>query len=123
MIDTSNELTLGIELPVACTTIAGNAEEGKHYVINRKQILEYHSKTSKIDLGDAKFDEHRNYAFSRSHGAIPIIDYNPRNEKLTSVSLKERGYDQTRKHGRNHRLFEKWHDQAARHKQQIIKHK
>lgn len=94
VIDTSIELTLGIELPVACTTIAGNAEEGKHYIINRKQILEHHSKTSKIDLGDAKYDEHRNYEFSRSHGAIPIIDYNPRNEKLTSVSLKERGYDQ-----------------------------
>ena len=94
VIDTSIELTLGIELPVACTTIAGNAEEGKHYIINRKQILEHHSKISKIDLGDAKYDEHRNYEFSRSHGAIPIIDYNPRNEKLTSVSLKERGYDQ-----------------------------
>jgi hypothetical protein len=52
VIDTSVELLLGIELPVACTTIAGNAEEGRHYIINRKQILEYHGKTSKIDLGD-----------------------------------------------------------------------
>jgi hypothetical protein len=94
VIDTSVELLLGIELPVACTTIAGNAEEGKHYIINRKQTLTYHGKTSKIDLGDAKYDEHRNYEFSRSHRAIPIIDYNPRNEKVTSVSLKERGYDQ-----------------------------
>jgi hypothetical protein len=94
IIDTSVELPLGIELPVACSTIAGNAEEGKHYVTNREQILAYHGRTSKIDLGDAKYDEHRNYAFSRSHGAIPIIDYNPRNEHLTAAALRERGYDQ-----------------------------
>lgn len=93
IIDTSVELTLGIELPVACSTIAGNAEEGKYYVTNREQILAYHGRTSKIDLGDAKYDEHANYEFSRSHGAIPIIDYNPRNEHLTTVALRERGYD------------------------------
>jgi hypothetical protein len=94
IIDTSIELTLGIELPVACTTIAGNAEEGRHYITNKEQILEYHGKTSKIDLGDAKYDELQNYKFSRAHGAIPIIDYNPRSEKLTASALKERGYDQ-----------------------------
>ena len=94
VIDTSIELTLGIELPVACTTLAGNADEGKHYITNKEQGLEHHGKTSKIDLGDAKYDEHHNYQFSRSHGAIPIIDYNPRNEKLTAVALRERGYDQ-----------------------------
>ena len=94
VIDTSVEKTLGIELPVACTTIAGNAQEGKHYITNRKQTLEYHGKKSRIDLGDAKYDEHQNYAFSRSNGAIPIIDYNPRNEKLTTSALRERGYDQ-----------------------------
>ncbi|HDH98635.1 MAG TPA: transposase [Deltaproteobacteria bacterium] len=93
IIDTSIELSLGIELPVACTTIAGNAEEGRHYITNRKQILNYHRKTSKIDLADAKYDEHHNYKFSRSHGAVPIIDYNPRNENINAAALKERGYD------------------------------
>ena len=94
IIDTSIELKLGIELPVACSTIAGNAEEGKHYITNREQIIAYHGTTSKIDLGDAKYDEHHNYQFSRSHGAIPIIAYNPRNEHLTTAALRERGYDQ-----------------------------
>ena len=94
VIDTSMELTLGIELPVACTTLAGNADEGKHYITNKEQSLEHHDRTSKIDLGDAKYDEHHNYQFSRSHGAIPIIDYNPRNEKLTAAALRQRGYDQ-----------------------------
>ena len=93
VIDTSIELELGLELPVACSTIAGNAQEGKHYIVNREQILRYHGKASKIDLADAKYDEHNNYDFSRSHGAIPIIDYNPRNEKLSATALKERGYD------------------------------
>jgi hypothetical protein len=93
VIDTSIELDLGLELPVACTTIAGNAEEGKHFITNREQILANHRKTSKIDLADAKYDEHHNYEFARSHGAIPIIDYNPRNENITAAVLKERGYD------------------------------
>lgn len=93
VIDTSIELTLGIELPVACVTIAGNAQEGNQYIPNKQQILQYHGKTSKIDLADAKYDEHHNYEFSRSYGAIPIIDYNRRNENLTQVALKKRGFD------------------------------
>jgi hypothetical protein len=47
-------MDIGLELPVACSTLAGNAHEGKHYIINRDQILEYHGKTSKINLADAK---------------------------------------------------------------------
>ena len=93
VIDTSIELSLGIELPVACTTIAGNAQEGNQYISIKEQVLSYHGKTPKIDLADAKYDEHHNYEFSRSHGAIPIIDYNPRNENITASVLKERGYD------------------------------
>ena len=93
VIDTSVELDLGLELPVACSTLAGNAHEGKHYIINREQILEHHGKTSKIDLADAKYDEHDNFAFSRAHGSIPIIDYNPRSENVSAAALKERGYD------------------------------
>ena len=93
VIDTSVEMDLRLELPVACSTLAGNAHEGKHYIINREQIIEHHSKTSKIDLADAKYDEHDNFAFSRSHGAIPIIDYNRRSENVTAAALKERGYD------------------------------
>jgi hypothetical protein len=93
IIDTAIDLELGIELPVACTTIAGNAKEGKHFIINRDQIFEYHEKRSKIDLADAKYDELDNYAYSRSNGAIPIIDYNPRSENLSPPALRERGYD------------------------------
>jgi hypothetical protein len=94
IVDTSIELDLALELPVACNTIAGNAEEGRYFIINREQVLAYHGKTSKIDLADAKYDELANYAFSRSRGALPIIDYNPRSETLTQVALKQRGYDQ-----------------------------
>jgi hypothetical protein len=93
VIDTSIELSLGLELPVACTTIAGNAEEGKCFIVNREQILNHHAKTSKIDLADAKYDELNNYDYSRLNGAIPVIDYNPRNENLSYPALKQRGYD------------------------------
>ena len=61
VIDTSVEMDLRLELPVAYSTLAGNAHEGKHYIINREQILEHHGKTSKIDLADAKYDEHDNF--------------------------------------------------------------
>ena len=65
-----------------------------HLITNREQILAHHGKTPKIDIADAKYDELNNYAFSRSHGTIPLIDYNPRNEILTQTALKKRGYDQ-----------------------------
>jgi hypothetical protein len=93
IIDTSIELDLGIELPVACTTIAGNGEEGRHFITNKNQIIDHHGRVSKIHLADAKYDEIRNYEFSRSQGAIPIIDYNPRSENLSPQALKTRGYD------------------------------
>ncbi|MFH1628238.1 MAG: transposase [Pseudomonadota bacterium] len=93
IIDTSIELDLGIELPVACTTIAGNGEEGRHFITNKNQILDQHDRVSKIHLADAKYDEIRNYELSRSQGAIPLIDYNPRSENLSPQALKTRGYD------------------------------
>jgi len=91
VIDTAIDLELGIELPVACTTIAGNAEEGKQFITNREQIFAHHGKNSKIDLADAKYDELNNYAYSRSNDAIPIIDYNPRSENLSPPALRQRG--------------------------------
>ena len=93
IIDTSVETGLGLELPVACTAIAGNGEEGRHFITNKNQILHHHAKTSKIHIADAKYDEINNYQFSRSQGAIPIIDYNIRSENLSPEALKTRGYD------------------------------
>jgi len=93
IIDTSIEPDLGIELPVACTVIAGNGEEGRHFITNKNQIVDHHNRVSKIHLADAKYDEIRNFEFSRSQGAIPIIDYNPRSENLSPQNLKTRGYD------------------------------
>jgi hypothetical protein len=93
IIDTSVELDIGIELPVACTTISGNALEGRHFITNKNQILHHHGAEAKIHLADAKYDELENYRFSRQQGAIPIIDYNPRSEKLSAPALRERGYD------------------------------
>jgi hypothetical protein len=66
---------------------------GSNAVGKKNQILRHHGKVSKIHLADAKYDEIRNYQFSRSQGAIPIIDYNPRSENLSPQALKTRGYD------------------------------
>ena len=93
IITTSIEPQWGIELPVGCVTIAGNAEEGNQFIPLQQQIARLHSAQPRIHLLDAKYDELDNYQFARNQGAVPLIDYNPRNEKLTREALLERGYD------------------------------
>ena len=94
VLTTSVELHLKIELPVAVTNIAGNAEEGSQIIVNKQQISEHHRCEVKIDIADAKYDIIANYEYIRGSGSIPIIDYNPRNEKLSQQAMIERGYDQ-----------------------------
>jgi hypothetical protein len=90
---TSIELSLGLELPVACLTISGNAEEGNQFIPLKDQISKHHPNT-KIDLADAKYDELHNYEYARTTGSIPLIDYNVRNEDVSIDALKLiRGYD------------------------------
>jgi hypothetical protein len=91
---TSVELDLKLELPVAATNIAGNAEEGKKIITNTEQIKAHHDCQTKIDIADAKYDTNENYTYLMGKGSIPIIYYNRRNEKLTSEALRNRGYDQ-----------------------------
>jgi hypothetical protein len=93
VITTAIEPQWGIELPVACLTIAGNAEEGNQFIPLQKQILRFHDVHPRIQLLDAKYDEVHNYEYARRQGSVPLIDYNPRNEKLAREALLERGYD------------------------------
>src|SRR4030042_50598 len=60
IITTSIELSLGLELPVGCLTISGNAEEGNQFIPLKQQLSRHHPHT-KIDLADAKYDELHNY--------------------------------------------------------------
>jgi len=94
VLTTSVELFLKLELPVAVTTISGNAEEGSQLITNRNQISAHHTCVVKIDIADAKYDIIHNYDYIRQTGSIPVIDYNPRNEKLRGEDLVARGYDQ-----------------------------
>ena len=93
IIATSIKPQLGIELPVGCITIAGNAQEGNTFIPLQEQIRRFHCANAKIHLLDAKYDEFDNYEFARKQGAIPLIDYNPRNEKLARETLLQRGYN------------------------------
>jgi len=93
VITTAIEPEWGLELPVACLTIAGNAEEGNQFIPLQQQILRFHDVKPGIQLLDAKYDELHNYEYARQQGAVPLIDYNPRNEKLVREALLERGYD------------------------------
>ncbi len=94
VLTTSVELQLKIELPVAVTNIAGNAEEGSQLITNKQQIAAHHPCAAKIDIADAKYDIINNYGYIRGSGSIPIIDYNRRREKLSRQALLKRGYDQ-----------------------------
>ncbi|MCK8604477.1 hypothetical protein K1V27_22510, partial [Syntrophobacteraceae bacterium DRH4] len=94
VLSTSVELNLRIELPVAVSTIPGNAEEGSLIITNKKQIHAHHNCQTKIDIADAKYDITENYQYVRDDGSIPIIDYNRRNENLSKQALLDRGYDQ-----------------------------
>ncbi len=97
VLTTSVELHLKIELPVAVTNIAGNAEEGSQIIVNDDQIDAYHCAAAdqvNIDIADAKYDITKNYEYIRAKGSIPIIDYNRRRENLSRQALIDRGYDE-----------------------------
>ena len=93
VLTTSVELHLKIELPVAVTNIAGNAEEGSQIISNDNQIDRHHRCRVNIDIADAKYDITKNYDYIRAKGSIPIIDYNRRREDLSRHALINRGYD------------------------------
>ena len=96
VLSTSVEVNLKIELLRLrrISNIAGNAEEGNLLAINKNQIANHHDCKTKIDIADSKYDIIKNYNFIRSKNAIPIIDYNIRNENLSKQALVNRGYDQ-----------------------------
>lgn len=94
VLSTSLELQLRLELPVAVSCIAGNAEEGNMLIANRERIRHHYVVKVEIDIADSKFDAAKNYEYIRGQGSIPIIDYNPRNENLSKEALLKRGYDQ-----------------------------
>jgi len=94
VLSTSVELQLKLELPVAATNIAGNAEEGSQIIENKEQLHSHHEADVKIDIADAKYDIIKNYQHIREKGSIPVIDYNQRNEDLSKAAIFHRGYDQ-----------------------------
>jgi hypothetical protein len=93
VLTTSVEVHLKLELPVAVTNIAGNAQEGSQIISNSQQIDCHHQCQTNIDIADAKYDITENYDYIRAKESIPIIDYNPRNENLRKQALIDRGYD------------------------------
>jgi len=52
VLSTSVEVHLKIELPVAVTNIAGNAEEGSQIIQNKEQLHNHHHTQVKIDIAD-----------------------------------------------------------------------
>jgi hypothetical protein len=67
VLSTSVELQLKLELPVAATNIAGNAEEGSQIIVNNEQLHHHHKADVKIDIADAKYDIIKNYQYIRGN--------------------------------------------------------
>ena len=63
ILSTSVELHLGIELPVAVSNIAGNAEEADFLIQNTDQIFNHHACEVKILIADSKYDALKNYEY------------------------------------------------------------
>ena len=94
ILSTSVEPDIKLELPVAGTNIAGNADKGKKIITNTRQINHYHECRTKIHLADAKYDSTENYEFIRNNASIPFIDYNSGKENRSAQALQDRGYNE-----------------------------
>jgi hypothetical protein len=90
---TDINVKLGLKLPVGHSTYPANANEGTHFPEHRATVA-LPVLPHQVQLGDAGYDHIENYQWIRSHGGIPIIAYNPRNENLAPEALLKRGYDQ-----------------------------
>ena len=84
---------LGLELPVAVITIPGNGDECGELIPLMEQI-DRHSFKTKVYVADSRYDKIDNYDAVRERGAVPLIDYNPRNENQDEEALMKRGYDE-----------------------------
>jgi len=94
IITMSVEPQLGIALPVACFTIAGNQTEGEQFRRLHDQVQEFHPDLQPaLSLADSGNDSIENYQYCRRNKIRPVIAYNKRNEKLSQAAQRERGYD------------------------------
>jgi len=84
---------LGLELPLGNSTYPAAANEGHEFLAHRDH-LPLPIRPGQVHLGDAAYDVTVNYTSLHAQGAIPIFDYNRRNEHLDPDSLLNRGYDQ-----------------------------
>ena len=89
---TTINVVLGLELPVACSTHPANADEGNLFLSHRDKVPVPYRPRQLHDL-DAGYDQKDIYLTLTSKGVIPLIDYNPRRENLSSEALLARGYD------------------------------
>jgi hypothetical protein len=83
---------LGVELPLGNSTYPANANEG-HEFLTHRAALPLPVRPGQVHLGDAAYDVTVNYTTLHEQGAMPIFDYNRRNEHLDEAALRKRGYD------------------------------
>ena len=84
---------LDLELPVAHSTYPANANEGNCFHEHRSKVP-LPRLPERVEALDGAYDQTPIYQEARQTQGIPIIAYNPRNEKRSPEALLERGYDE-----------------------------
>jgi hypothetical protein len=82
------EFPVGVAIGVPNTSVSERFQ-----ALQTKQVEKYHSFIPVAHTGDCAFGTEPGMEQVRSHGAVPIIDYNPGREDLSPEKLLERGYD------------------------------
>jgi len=83
---------LELELPVGNSTYPANTNEGNRFNEHRSKVS-LPLLPERVEVLDGAYDQTPIYQEVRRTQGIPLIAYNPRNEKLSPEALLERGYD------------------------------
>jgi hypothetical protein len=84
---------LDLEMPVAHSTYQANVNEGNCCLEHRAKVP-LPRLPEGVEVFDGAYDQISIYQEVRRTQGIPIIVYNPRNEKRSPEALLERGYDE-----------------------------
>ena len=94
MTTVSIEPLLRREFPVGVAVGVPNTSVSERFqALQTEQVEKYHSFTTLAHTGDCAFGTEPGMEQVRSHGAVPIMDYNPGREDLSPEKLLKRGYD------------------------------
>ena len=90
----SFEVNLGMEFTMALLVTRGGVYDGHYFETLLEQMEKYqHGVKAVFHLGDAHYDDLKNYIAARRRGAQPLFTYNRRRENMSEEALRRKGHD------------------------------